>query len=164
MRGFFNRVKYQIGDYLFSPDDIEHGILRGNARPPYSISRQFRKQDPRNAFVIPQPDPRSHFTLVCGAAYCPPIGVYAPDKLDEQLTIATESYLNSGNVVIDKQYNQVQLSRIFKWYGRDFGKTGSDRLHYIIPYLYDADDRAYLEKHIDTIGVHYLDYDWRLNN
>ena len=33
-RGFFDIVQYDIGGYLFSLNDIEHGILRGNARIP----------------------------------------------------------------------------------------------------------------------------------
>ncbi len=164
VREFFQRVHYQIGAMLFSPDDIEHGILRGNARLPHSLFKPFAGSDPRNEFVIKPVDPRIHFTLACGAAFCPPIDIYIPEKLDEQLTIAAEAYLNSGNVMIDKKNKQIHLSRIFKWYDRDFGKTRAERLRLIVSYLYDEEDRIYLEQHTDDIDIHYLDYDWRLNN
>ena len=32
MRGFYGRVSYRIGGFVLSADDVEHGILRGNAR------------------------------------------------------------------------------------------------------------------------------------
>ncbi|MFQ5560163.1 MAG: glycoside hydrolase family 15 protein, partial [Nitrospinota bacterium] len=31
---FFDRIAYRVGNYSFSPDDIEHGILRRNKRHP----------------------------------------------------------------------------------------------------------------------------------
>src|SRR4030067_2399726 len=68
---FFRGVYYQVGDYSFTPDDIEHGLLRGNRRPPYSLFRRFRGGDPRLNFMVEPLDPRIHFTLVCGSASCP---------------------------------------------------------------------------------------------
>ncbi|MQY57052.1 DUF547 domain-containing protein, partial [bacterium] len=49
---FFRKIKYQIGDYLFSPDDIEHGILRGNVRPYFRLARPFGPGDPRRAWIL----------------------------------------------------------------------------------------------------------------
>jgi len=41
----FTRLKYAIGDHFFSADDMEHGILRGNARPSYHVLKQFGPRD-----------------------------------------------------------------------------------------------------------------------
>jgi hypothetical protein len=43
----FSRIQYRIGNRLYTPDDVAHGILRGNARPPYWPWRQFSRRDPR---------------------------------------------------------------------------------------------------------------------
>ena len=47
VRNFFRRIRYRIGDFCFSPDDIEHGILRGNKRPPHAPCKRFREGDQR---------------------------------------------------------------------------------------------------------------------
>lgn len=65
--GFFRNVKYRIGKYVFSADDIEHGILRSNARPFFSPLRPFSPRDSRKRFMLFPVDPRIHFALVCGS-------------------------------------------------------------------------------------------------
>ncbi|MFQ6079136.1 MAG: DUF547 domain-containing protein, partial [Thermodesulfobacteriota bacterium] len=163
VRNFFKRVQYQIGDLSFTPDAIEHGILRGNRRPPNSLFRVFQGNDPRLKFAIKSVDPRIHFTLVCASSSCPPIEVYTPEKLGKELTIAGETFLNGGGIIIDGEKNRVSLSRIFSWYAADFGKTLPERLRFIAPYLYNRDDREFLEEKAEGIKVEYQDYDWRLN-
>ena len=163
VRNFFRRVQYRIGDMLFSPDDIEHGILRGNRRPPNSLFKPFKKHDKRLAHIIIPIDPRIHFALVCASSSCPPIGIYTSENIDKELTIAGETFLNSGGIVLDKKKKHVSLSKIFKWYGGDFGKDKREKLTFITPYLYDEDDRAFLKDYAGTVTVDYQDYDWRLN-
>lgn len=160
---FFRRVRYQIGEHFFSPDDIEHGLLRGNRRPPYAVFRVFHPGDPRLRFRVEPLDPRIHFTLVCGASSCPFIDVYTPENLEEELNIAGAAFLNGGGVLIDRERHRVSLSRIFKWYGRDFGFSQADRLRFIAPYLDRDEDRKFIEKNAETLKVAYQDYDWRLN-
>jgi len=58
---FFNRVTYLIGGHFFSLNDIEHGILRGNRKPPGGLGRQFSRSDPRLPLCLPEPEPRIHF-------------------------------------------------------------------------------------------------------
>jgi hypothetical protein len=163
VRNFFKRVQYQIGDLFFTPDDIEHGILRGNRRPPNSLFKLFQEKDPRFAFVIEPMDPRIHFTLVCASSSCPPIDVYTAENLDEELTLSGKTFLNSGGVRINMERKHIALSRIFTWYASDFGKTLSGRLRFIAPYLYRPEEREFLGTHAEKITVDYLDYDWRLN-
>ncbi|TVR65194.1 MAG: DUF547 domain-containing protein [Candidatus Competibacteraceae bacterium] len=161
--GFFRRVRYQIGECCFSPDDIEHGILRANRRPPNALTRPFAADDPRLHHIVRPLDPRLHFTLVCASSSCPPISVYTAEKLEEQLAIAAETFLNAGGAVIDRARDQVLLSRIFHWYGADFGADPPAVLRFIAPYLHRAEDRRYLTDHADRLTVVYQDYDWRLN-
>ncbi len=163
VRNFFRRVQYQIGDMFFTPDDIEHGILRDNSRPPNSLFKVFQGKDPRLAFSIKPFDPRIHFTLVCASSSCPPIEVYTGEKLEKELIIAGETFLNGGGIIIDREKNHVSLSRIFTWYAADFGTSLGERLRFIAPYLYNRDDREFLEENAEHIKINYQDYDWRLN-
>ncbi|MFC1855600.1 glycoside hydrolase family 15 protein [Thermodesulfobacteriota bacterium] len=163
VRNFFKRVSYQIGDMNFSPDDIEHGILRGNAVPPNALFKQFKISDKRNEFVIKSLEPRIHFALVCGSSSCPPIEVYTPDKIDEELDIAAEAFIGSGGAKLDKERGLISLSRIFKWYGSDLGKGKVDRLNFIAKYLFNNEEKEYLINNSSNIKVIFQEYDWRLN-
>ena len=160
---FFTHIFYKIGDYTFSPDEIEHGILRSNARPPYRVFSVFGKNDPRRKFMVNKMDPRIHFALVCGSRSCAPIRFYKADSIDAQLETATRNFINSSEVVILPERNKILLSQIFNWYGRDFGKK-KDIFEFVLRYL-DPDDKAsYLAEHMDPIEVEYLFYDWNLNH
>ncbi len=163
VRNFFRGVSYRIGGWFFSPDDIEHGILRGNRRPPYSLWRRFRRGDPRLQFIVEPLDPRIHFTLVCGSASCPFIDVYTPENLEKELAIASRAFINSSAAVLDRSRRSISLSRIFKWYAQDFGASQAERLRFICRYLDNEQDRRFIEDHADSLQVAYQPYDWRLN-
>ena len=163
VRSFFRRIRYQIGNMFFSPEDIEHGILRGNRRPPRSLFKIFGSNDRRLVHSVQELDPRIHFALVCASSSCPPISFYTAEKLDEELTIAGKSFINGGGVKPDRHDNHLSLSRVFKWYGSDFGNTIGERLRFIAQYLYDKNDRQYILDNAESIKIDYQDYDWRLN-
>jgi len=160
---FFRGIYYQVGDYPFTPDDIEHGLLRGNRRPPYSLFRRFRGGDPRLNFLVAPLDPRIHFTLVCGSASCPFIDVYTPENLEWELDTAARSFINSPAVALDRAQNKISLSSIFKWYGPDFGAGQGERLRFIAGHLDNQEDRVFIEEHGHSLQVTYQPYDWRLN-
>jgi hypothetical protein len=160
---FFRRVYYRIGNHFFSPDDIEHGILRGNRRPPYALCRRFRAGDPRLNLIVEPLDPRIHFTLVCGSNSCPFIEVYTPENLDEELTFASQAFINAGGAVLNRAASVVSLSRLFLWYAPDFGRTLPERLRFIARYLDNESDRRFIAEHADRLNVTYQKYDWRLN-
>ena len=160
---FFTHISYRIGDYTFSPDEIEHGILRSNARPPHRIFSVFRKNDPRREFALNTLDPRIHFALVCGSRSCAPISFYEAGAIDEQLDIATKNFINSSEVIILPEKNKILLSQIFNWYIKDLGKR-KDLFKFLLRYLNPDDKAKYLVEHMDTIEVEYLFYDWNLNH
>lgn len=64
---FWSRMAYQIGEYNFSLDDIEHGILRSNRVHPSKKITFFSDSDPRMKLRVRTFDPRIHFALNCGA-------------------------------------------------------------------------------------------------
>jgi hypothetical protein len=159
----FSRLKYIIGGHLFSADDIEHGILRGNTRPWFHVMRQFGPKDPRKAYVLEPVDPRTHFALVCGSRSCAPINYYDAAKIYDQLEAAARSFVNSSEVMVLPEEGRLLLSNIFRWYEADFGgKRG------VIDFLHDylADERAkeFVQRNADTLQFEYIYYDWNLNN
>jgi hypothetical protein len=160
---FFSKIAYRIGNFFFSPEAMEHGILRANARPPYRIFPVFGRKDPRLRFSLRKMDPRVHFALVCGSRSCAPIRFYEANNMDEQLEAAAKNFVNSSEVLVLPEKSKVVLSQIFDWYERDFGGKEGIR-SFLLRYL-DKDDKwAFIEKHWSKIKVEYLFYDWDLNH
>ncbi|MGD9033946.1 MAG: DUF547 domain-containing protein, partial [Desulfobacteraceae bacterium] len=146
-----------------SAEDIEHGILRANSRPPYRPFPLFRRNDPRRPFSLQRIEPRIHFALVCGSRSCAPIRFYEPDRIHEQLEIATKNFINSSEVVILPEENKILLSQIFKWYKRDFG--GKKQMFEFVQRYLDQDEKSeFFVNNKDSLVVEYLFYDWNLNH
>jgi len=162
-RGFFDRVKYDIGGYFFSLNDIEHGILRGNRRIPYRPWRAFAREDPRCDFVVSPMDVRIHFTLVCGSQSCPPIGFYSANNIERQLDLAAQSFINSRGVQVIPEKRLLKISQIFKWYRADFGNR-DDLTGFLIRYLDDGENKEFLKRNSARIRIRYIPYDWSLNH
>jgi len=160
---FFNRITYGIGGILFSLNEMEHGILRGNRRQPYRLRRPFREKDPRLEFAITPLDPRIHFALVCGARSCPPISFYEAKQIDFQLQLAAMSFINGEQVKILPQDGTVLLSQIFKWYQVDFGGSSAAIIDILLDFLDEGEKKTFLKKNRDRIRIKYQPYDWNLN-
>ena len=159
---FFHRVCYRIGPHRFTPDAIEHGILRANARPRFWPLRPFGPRDPRKAFSLTPMDPRVHFALVCGSRSCAPIDAYDAEHIDAQLEAASRSFVNSSEVLVVPEEGRLVLSKIFRWYEADFGGRNGivDFLH---DHLVDESARRFLRQNAATVRIEYLEYDWNLN-
>jgi hypothetical protein len=160
---FFSNITYRIGEYTFSADEMEHGVLRANARRPYGLFPILKQNDPRVRFSLDKIDSRIHFALVCGSRSCAPIRFYEADVIDEQLDAAARNFINSSEVLILPEKNKVFLSQIFNWYKRDFG--GREKIfRFLLQYL-DKDEKSkFLKKNMTRIDVGYLFYDWNLNH
>jgi len=159
---FFSWAIYDIGGIHYTPDDMEHGILRGNARPWFHPLKPFAVGDARRKWVIEPVDPRIHFALVCGSRSCAPIDYYDAAGVDEQLEKAAQSFVNSSEVVVIPEEKKVLLSEIFRWYERDFGgRIGV--IDFVFDYLADKAYRRFLRENHDSLQVEYIYYDWNLN-
>lgn len=98
-------------------------------------------------------EPRIHFAVNCAAKSCPPLlnKAWTSSNLNSNLERQTKSFINNSkyNTITA---NNVEVSKIFDWYGKDFG-----------------DLSAYLNKYSKTkIGkgtsVNFKAYNWELNN
>lgn len=115
----YGAKRFVVAGEPVSLNTIEHGLLRGGRlwwsfgylRDPFPSA--FEK-----ALRVPL-DPRIHFALNCGALSCPPIAYYDAARLDEQLELATSSFLEDSTTV-DPTGNTVTVSALFSWYRADF--------------------------------------------
>lgn len=129
-----------VADTVRTLDEIEHEIIR----------KRFD-------------EPRIHFALVCAAKSCPQLRreAYTGPRLDDQLDDQARRFLhNNRKNRIPTGHGTIALSRIFKWYGTDFGPTLDAVQRFSASYfegaIQDSLARAAYE-------VQFLSYDWTLN-
>jgi len=152
----FATAAYAVGGRPHTLNLIEHGLLRRNRRPPYAPRRPLRRSDPRMQAAPSRLDPRIHFALNCGARSCPPVQVYGPTELDDQLETATRAYLE-GETTVDREAGSVRLPGLMRLYAADFG--GRDgQLEFAARRLPEL--RALLDDGAERLDVGYERFDW----
>ncbi|MEO6638270.1 MAG: DUF547 domain-containing protein, partial [Ginsengibacter sp.] len=118
---FFKARQIEVAGIMFSLDDIEHGILR-HSKIKWSLgylNKLFPGKTEKD-LRVGKVDYRIHFALNCGAKSCPPIAFYNPENIDQQLDLATKSYL-AGEAEYDAENNVVKLPALMNWFRHDFG-------------------------------------------
>jgi len=122
----------KIEGATYDLNNIEHGIIR----------KQFD-------------EPRIHFAANCAAISCHRLRneAFMANRLDEQLSDEAR-YFMANQFKNKMQPDQLQLSKIFKWYKGDFpkGKKFIDFLNLYAPVEINKD-----------ATIEYLDYEWPLN-
>ncbi|XP_041066707.1 uncharacterized protein zgc:152951 [Carcharodon carcharias] len=164
---FFNSVSYVIGGEVFTLQDIENGVLRGNRKGIAQITKPFSKGDPRLKVALEEAEPLIHFALNCGVLSCPPIKTYSAEEIDKELKISAAAFLDGpDSCQVDISKKEVRLSQIFKWYKVDFGGTDEKLLNWLLEHLGDSPKKKALKgllSHGD-IKIASLPYDWSTNS
>ena len=127
-------TKFKVGGERTSLYKIEHQILR-------------------------KMDPRIHFAISCGSTSCPPLGnrIFLGETINSQLDEKTINFINdSKNVYLDYENKVIYLSKIFKWYEKDFGNVRK----FVLKYLKEAVDYSLIKNY----KIKYNKYDWSSNN
>lgn len=130
---------YTFGPKKLSLNAIEHEILR------------------------PLGDPRIHAAIVCASKGCPPLRneAYREGMLDKQLDHNVQVWLRSSVKGLKIQGKTLHLSKIFFWFGKDFGDgSHAANLRWISRYV-DAKTKKLLAQ--KGLVVKELDWDWALN-
>lgn len=137
----YRKKLIKIANQNFSLDDIEHGILR-KYRYKYSLgflpnifTRSLIKK-----LAVEKIDFRIHFALNCGAVSCPPIAFYSSEKIEEQLKVASLSFLE-GETDIYADKKEVHVTQLFRWFLADFG--GKSGIRKILKEYLDFDSKGY---------------------
>ncbi len=139
-----------IAGHSFSLDDIEHGILR-KYRWKYSMGYLSEFLPPKliKQLAVSIIDYRIHFTLNCGAKSCPPIAFYKYENIEQQLNIATRTFLRSETET-DTLKKILRTSKILQWYKGDFG--GKKGILSLLSKVLNQDFTGY--------EIRFKDYDW----
>ena len=151
---FFKERNLEIGGQFISLDDVENGILRGKiiGASPHSTGSGTPATGFIEQFRLKKLDPRIHFALNCGASSCHPIAFYSDNQLDEQLSLAEASFIQSSSVYTPET-NTLEISEIFKWFEDDFGgKNG----------IFDLMVRYEILPKETSPTIKYTPYDWSL--
>ena len=111
---FFRTEALAVAGTGLGLDAIEHGILRGG-RSKYGLGYLPRLSRPVERRYRVTCDPRIYFALNCGAASCQAIRAYDPATVDDQLDVATASYLDRA-VEYDPDRDVARVPRLFLWY------------------------------------------------
>lgn len=121
-----------------SLDNVEHDIMRAN-----------------------WDEPRVHYAVNCASYGCPNLALepFTGKKLEAQLEKAAKDYVNhSRGVSFDG--NKLTLSKIYDWYGKDFGTTKAAQLKSIAKHA-EPELADKLKAHSGRVSY---DYDWSLND
>ncbi|XP_072903730.1 uncharacterized protein [Hemitrygon akajei] len=164
---FFNSISYKIGGNVFSLNDIQNGVLRGNRKGPAQVTKPFSNNDPRLKAALEEVEPLIHFALNYGAISCPPIKIYTAEDVDNQLKISAEAFLDCADgCQVNVSRKEVGLSQIFKRYKIDFGGTNEKLLKWVFEHLQDSPKKKALKELLDhrKVNIVYLPFDWSTNS
>ncbi|MDP9187831.1 MAG: DUF547 domain-containing protein, partial [Actinomycetota bacterium] len=155
----FTTATHRAGGHDYSLDVIEHGLLRGNKRPPYRPRPLLRDGDPRLDAAPSRPDPRVHFALNCGARSCPPVRTYTPAGIEDELEAAARSYVRAESR-LDRDRRELELPGVIKLYRSDFGPDAD--LVELAARSLDEEDGAWIRGHAGELRIRYASFDWQL--
>lgn len=161
VKTLFEKKACNLGGLDYSLNDIEFGILRGNARLANRAWRYWRTWDAHLRNTIKPPEPRVCFALTRASCSGPPIRFYEPALIEGQLYEAAVGFLRHGGAVIDHEQNILSLSQIFRDYSADFG-GGQDVIRFIADHL-ETEDAAWLRSQAGRMKVKYHGLDPELN-
>jgi len=134
IKGFFDRVQYQIAGEQMTLNDLENHKIR--------IYK----------------DARIHFALVCAAISCPALSstAFTSQTVKARLQEHTEKALNDDSFIrVKSQSKTVYISEIFKWYKEDFATSDAGIIRYINQYR--------RVKIPSNYALKYYPYSWKLN-
>jgi hypothetical protein len=158
---FFERPRMRVGAHLYSLDDIEHGLLRGNMPKPGRSRPPMPRGDPRLEAMPILFDERMHFALHSACRSSPPLRVFEEGKLDRQLEDATADYLRRA-VRVETRGAVLVLPRIFRWFPEDFGGQAGI-LDFVVARIEDEAVVEMLDRRLGAVKLSYFEFDWALN-
>ncbi len=148
--GFFVFQRFILGARTTSLYFLENRVIR----------RRFR-------------DARVHFVLNCASRGCPRLRrqPLVAANIDEQLDSATREFVADARYVrVDHDARRLDVSSLFDWYADDFREWGAARRPgaepTIVEFLaaYVPHERVAEFERAATYSIHYLPWDWALND
>ena len=142
--GFFDGLKFKVAGEELTINQIEYDRLIANYR-----------------------DMRAHFAVVCADRGCLPLkkGAYTGENLDKSLDEAAGKFVKDPrHFQVDPKTGEIQISKIFEWYGEKFvkdPKRPAERPEHYLKHWADEDVRKLLESNKYKLKI--IEWDWTLN-
>lgn len=149
----FQRSICTVGGQDYSLNDIEYGILRGNARQPNRAWRHWRYWDPRLRAAVRPSEPRVCFALIRPSRSWPALRFFDASQIEGQLYQAATGFIRNGGVVVDRESNSLSLAHIFRDYSADFG-GGQGVIRFVADHL-ETDDAAAVRSRAGRLKIKY---------
>jgi hypothetical protein len=147
---FFSRPRLRLAGHAWSLDDIEHGMLRGNAK----------KSDPRLALAPVTFDERAYFALYRACRSSPPLRVFHAERIEDQLEDAAREFVRA-TVRVKEEGAKLKVPQLFQWYEEDFG--GADGVLQFVVARLDDEAVELIDRRQGRVKIKYLEHDWTLN-
>ncbi|XP_047330750.1 uncharacterized protein LOC124934290 [Impatiens glandulifera] len=164
-RSFFSDFQYVVGGYSYSLSTIKNGILRGNKRPPYALTKPFGSGDKRLELALPKSNPMIHFGICDGTRSSPKVRFYTNKGVESELRYAAREFFQKNGVEVDLAKRTIYMTRIINWFDADFGAE-KEMLKWLMNYLDST--KAGLLSHLlgdgGPIHIAYQPYDWSVNS
>lgn len=113
--------------------------------------KKLSLNDIENTILRPMGDARIHFAINCAAKSCPPLlnKAFTAANVNDLLESRTKQFINSSANTL--KTNEIKVSKIFDWYGKDFGN--------LVAFI-----NKYAKIQVSpTAKISFGEYDWRLN-
>ncbi|CAO2815105.1 unnamed protein product [Amaranthus hypochondriacus] len=126
------KAAYSIGGHTISVSMIQEYILGSQLPHPgqwfrrlLHLKKKFRTGDRRRLFTIDHSEPLSYFALCCGNHSDPPVQVYTPETVFQDLIAARNQYILS-NYQVNKEHNKIILPKLVENYVKESGLHPQD--------------------------------------
>lgn len=136
IKGVWKTKQWPVMGSKLTLDDMEHQRLRKDWK-----------------------EPRIHMAIVCASIGCPSLRpeAFRGAALETQLAEQTRKFFaNPQHFSVDTKRKQVKLSKLFEWFGEDFGDVATFAAPYVEPTT-----ASFLKA--GGFKTSYLKYDWSLN-
>lgn len=149
--GFFDKLKFKVAG-----EELKIGGTDGDSMEYDRLIANYK-------------DMRAHFAVNCADRGCLALSpaAYRGATLDRDLEAAAKKFVaDPRHFKIDKDKNEVHISKIFEWYGPKFLKdpkrpVPGDRPElYVLPWV-DEETRQFLQKGKYTLKI--IEWNWTLN-
>jgi hypothetical protein len=142
--GYFDKIRHRVAGEDLTVSQIEYDHL-----------------------IAGYQDMRAHFAVVCSDRGCLPIraGAWKGETLDADLDAAAKRFAHDPrHFKADPAKKEIQISKIFEWYGPKFTKDPKRPVEkaelFLLPYV-DADAKALLESGDYTVKI--IEWNWTIN-
>jgi hypothetical protein len=142
--GFFDKLKFPVGGEQLTISGIEYDRL-----------------------IADYKDMRAHFAVVCADRGCQPLkaAAWTGATLEADLEAAAKQFVGDKKYFfVDKEKGEVNISKIFEWYGEKFTKDAKRPVAkpelFLTPWL-TGDAKTLLESGNYKLKI--IEWDWVLN-